>query len=281
MFDAIDVTNRVVTGKQGNIPVRDYRPIAPSEKCRPLLWIHGGGFSGGSIKMKESDQPAREIAALGRRVVTVDYRLAPTPKLWGASAPGPHPNRFPAAQDDIVNVARWLANDSGSGIHMGGASAGANLTASATLRLLDRSTSAISSTILAYGLFHSVLPDSCEIEEGLDWMARPLFKAGLLRRLAANYTGDESLVGPGPAFPGGTDLRRYPPTLMLDAEQDRLRASGSAFHRELVAAGVDVDYHVLEGARHGFLSWPRHRPFRRSIARMASWLDRYDNNEPI
>ncbi len=166
--------------------------------------------------------------------------------------------------------------DSGSEIHLGGASGGANLAAAAARRLRGESGAGIASTVLAYGLFHAVLPVVPEVEASLDLFARPLLTPAMVRRINLNYVGDQALLRPGPAFPGGSDLRGFPPTLMLEAHKDRLRASGTTMHRELREAGTEVEYTVVEGTRHGFLSLPRSRAFRTSMSLITTWLSRHD-----
>ena len=52
-----------------------------------LVWLHGGGFAGGTLDMREADQVARELAdRTGGLVFSVDYRLARD----GVHFPVPH-----------------------------------------------------------------------------------------------------------------------------------------------------------------------------------------------
>lgn len=95
-----------------------YEPtLAPTP--RPLvLWIHGGGWSGGT----EDNPPAQFLAAQGYVVASVQYRLSGEAK-------------WPAQIQDVKGAVRWLrANASTYGIdvdRMGawGSSAGGHLTA--------------------------------------------------------------------------------------------------------------------------------------------------------
>jgi acetyl esterase/lipase len=58
------------------VPIRIYRPRNVKRLRVALVWVHGGGFAGGSIDMPESDYVASELAASASvAVVTVDYRL--------------------------------------------------------------------------------------------------------------------------------------------------------------------------------------------------------------
>lgn len=58
---------------------------------------------------------------------------------------------------------------------------------------------------------------------------------------------------------------------MINADRDAMRASGDQFAGELLAAGIDVEQHVLPGSRHGFLNRPRLDAFTIAIDLIASW----------
>src|SRR6478735_3049347 len=78
-----------------------------------LVWAHGGGFAGGDLDMPEADWVARSLATSGTTVVSVDYRLAPTPASWAAGI-GVEPRsgvHYPAASDDIISAWRWAVDN--------------------------------------------------------------------------------------------------------------------------------------------------------------------------
>jgi acetyl esterase/lipase len=263
----ISITDLTVRGRDGEIPVRDYRP-AGERRSEPFLWVHGGAFSAGGLDQRESDAPARYLAERGRWVRTIDYRLVPDARLFREPDLSPHPNRFPAALHDVVDVYADLAASSPS-VSLGGASAGANLSAGATLLLRDEGAALPRRLVLAYGAFHAPLPAGDDIEASLHGLlARWLFNDTMVRRIITNYVGDPALVVPGYAIPGGTELHGFPPTLAVDAANDRLRRSGHAFAGELSAAGVPVTETVVD-ARHGFLNSPKKDAF----AIGMRWID--------
>jgi len=267
-------SDSIVQGRDGGIPIRDYLP-ADRRFATPLLWVHGGGFVLGGLDMKESDAPARHLAAAGRWVRTVDYRLAPNIGLFGKPTLGAAPGRFPEAHHDVLDVAESLRLAAGS-IHIGGASAGANLVAGAVLAMRDRGAPLPRSVSLAYGALHSVLPLNDAVESALrGWQPRWFFNPPMMRRITLNYVGDEGALADPYAFPGGADLAGYPPTLSLDASNDRLRISGHAFNVELAAAGVDTEEIVLDGV-HGFLGTPRKLVFAEGMSLLALWMARHD-----
>ena len=76
------------------------------------------------------------------------------------------------------------------------------------------------------------------------------------------------------AFPGGHDLAGFPPSLVVDADRDAMRASGSRFARELAEAGVETEYRVLPGSSHAFLNRPNDPAFTRGIDLVSEWMRR-------
>ena len=267
------VTNSVVAGRGGDIPVRDYLP--DNLAATPLLWVHGGGFTSGGLDQKESDSVARDLAAAGRWVRTVDYRLAQRLGLFSAVSLGEHPGRFPAAHNDVLDVAADLQEASGGPIAMGGASAGANIVAGAALRMRGEGSVRPSALVLAYGTFHAELPPRPDVERDLRGpLARWAFNPKMTRKMNLNYVGDEKLLEPGYAFPGGVDLRGLPPTLVLNSRNDRLRQSGDTFADELIGAGVEVERDVIDST-HAFFNAPTTPGYRRGIAIVGDWLARH------
>ncbi|QNG38810.1 alpha/beta hydrolase [Geodermatophilaceae bacterium NBWT11] len=273
--DVVVVDDGVVAGRGGEIPVRDYRPASPAARTA-LLWVHGGGFTSGGLDQQESDAPARFLAAAGTPVRTVDYRLAPRALPWRDPDLTPHPGRYPAGLDDVVDVARALIEASGGPIAIGGGSAGANLAAATVLRLRDEGLPLPRSAVLAYGTFHAVLPEDEQVESELSGiLAKWAFNPTMTRRMNLNYVGEPGALAPGYPFPGGADLRDFPPTLLVDARNDRLRKSGHTFAAELRAAGSEVRETVVE-AQHGFLNKPRKPAFATGMRDIAAWLTAHD-----
>lgn len=254
------------------VPVRDYVPQRSAG--RPLLWVHGGAFAGGSIDMPESDAVARELSSSGRRVRTLEYRLAPDFSADGPLPPDPAGTRYPAAQDDIMEAFADLTADGPA--FLGGASAGACLAASAAVRLRDEGHSLPVGLVLVYGVFHSALPVHTDAE-GL--RLQELTDAEATRwvtRMALNYAGTEVLLADPHVFPGEGEPAGLPQTLILDADRDTLRASGKRFAAQLRHAAVSTVESVIAGSEHGFLNEPASRHFARGSAEMARWMERAD-----
>ena len=96
----------------------------------------------------------------------------------------------------------------------------------------------------------------------------------LIGQMNLNYAGSAEFLSRPDAFPGGHDLTDFPPSLVVDADRDAMRASGSLFARELLGAGVDTEYRVLPGSSHAFLNRPNDPAFTRGIDLVSEWMRR-------
>ena len=121
-----------------------------------------------------------------------------------------------------------------------------------------------------------MLPPGDDIEGELRGaLAKWAFNPKMLRRMNLNYVGDPELLVPGYAFPGGGELHDFPPTLVADAANDRLRRSGHAFAAELRSAGTEVREVVLPGT-HAYLNSPKKAGFTQAIQEITGWLREHD-----
>ncbi len=251
----VPVRGTTAPGPHGPVPVRVYGPgPTPDAQLPCLVWLHGGGFAGGDLDMKEADWTAREVSArAGAVVVSVDYRLAQGEVCY----PVPH--------DDAVAAVAWVRDEAAAlgvdpqRIVVGGASAGANLTAGAALKLRDRDGWVPAALALVYGVFHAAVPaPSRELAERLAELP------GLYHEqpgedtswVTTNYLGGPLTSADGYAMPGHGVLEGLCPTVLVNGEYDNLRASGQAFAASLALAGVDVRQVLVPGMLHAFLNLP-------------------------
>jgi acetyl esterase/lipase len=216
-----------------------------------LVWLHGGGFAGGGLDMREADQLAREVAARsGGIVLSVDYRLA----RGGVHFPVPHEDVL-AAWLWAVEHAAELGADPRT-LCLGGASAGGNLAVGAALYLKDAGRQLPAKLVLAYPFLHAELPASEEPEAarmtGLPAILR--FTADDCRAMVENYIGGPLLMASSYAMPGHADPAGLPPAAVLVCEYDDLRQSAELFAEGLRSAGVPVECRLELGATHGYLN---------------------------
>lgn len=250
------------------IPARDgyliaAKLFAPSHEVLPvLLFMHGGGFTIGSVATHEP--LCRELARLaGCAVLSLEYRLAPE-----------HP--FPIAFNDTCDALAWLRLQAGTiglaaqRIAVGGDSAGGTLAAAAAvhdaqqgwpknhglaLQLLiypgcgSRSDTPSFDT---YGhgyvleqahidyFFNHYIPLQAERE---DWRFAPM---------------------------NAPDVDNLAPAWIGLAECDPLVDDGLAYADKLRRAGVAVDLEIYRGVVHGFINWGRAVPEALALHRDAA-----------
>lgn len=255
------------------VPVRWYesRPGASTPSEPTLLWLHGGGFFRGSLDQPEAHAVAQSLAQYGVTVATVDYRLAPLPGMrWGRARAGRPRGRFPLPFDDVLAAYRSVSAQSPGGVILGGASAGACLAAAATLRAGDEGLPPVG-TVFAYGFFHAAHPRVGDVQQRSRGHRRITHSVWALNAMNRNYAGSREALSDRFAFAGGHALDQFPRTLVINAEQDHMRASGDTFAAELAASGAEVEHHVLKGTRHAFLNRPALDAFAHTISLIAAW----------
>lgn len=267
---AVHVDDFAAPGPHGPVPVRIYRPDVSGDGLPLLVWCHGGGWAFGDLDMPEADSTSREIAARASAVVvSVDYRLA----VNGV--------RYPVPLDDVVAAYRWSVEQCARlgvdpmRVTLGGASAGANLAAGAVLRLRDGPDPLPSALILMYPTLHAPLPDpSEEVNSKIDGLdPASTFAPEYVTTKVENYVGGPLASADVYAMPGhADDLRGLPPTLIVNCEFDRLRASGERFAEQLREAGTPTTVLTAAGALHGHINRPWMPQAQQSYADMASWI---------
>ena len=231
------VADLEVPGAEGVLRTRVYRP-RPG-RLHPVLFLHGGGFV---IGREGYEAPLRELAlASGCLIVAPEGRLAPE-----------HP--FPAATDDALAAARWLAAEAGAlGASdarpaVAGDSSGGNLAAIvAHERARDGATPSFQ--VLIYPMLDATASSASYDDfaagygfssEKSRWYFDQYLPEGIDRR-------DPRV---SPLF--DQELGDLPPTLIVTAECDPLRDDGERHAAALRQAGVQVELRRYPGMIHGF-----------------------------
>jgi acetyl esterase/lipase len=206
-----------------------------------------------------------ELASRGIPVLALDYQKA----LSGV--------RHPVLSDEVLTgweAAEGLLGIPSGQLHLGGASAGANLSAGVVVRLIDDGAQVPASLLLLYPVLHSVVPPaSPAAEAALDALAPQMrFSPLFMRAVNLNYVGEPSGLDDPVAFPATGHLAGFPRTRVLNAEADDLRPSGEAFAEQLAATGASVVADFEPGTVHGYLDHPGAPAAVASIDRIAEWL---------
>ena len=188
----VETTDVTVDGPHGGIRTRRYLPPAgvPVASTAPIVWVHGGAFVSGGLDQRETHEVARALALEGFRVVTVDYRLTTRAQIRRV--------RYPVPLDDVVAVVREVQRDNPDGVILGGASAGACLSAAAVLMLASEVS--LRGVFFAYGTFHAVLPKpSAELRSRLTGRRRYTHTPPLIDRKSTRLNSSHSAVSRMPS----------------------------------------------------------------------------------
>lgn len=201
-----------------------------ADPARRIVWIHGGGWSAGSPL--EYRPLSATLARLSKAaILMVDYRLAPE-------------HRFPAGLDDCVSAWRWALENGPAGpapaarIGLVGDSAGGNLAAATTLRLVQDGVRTPDRLVLVAGTLDNVsMPDRIGVD---DLICTPETLAlSVAAYLPAGVSAADPLVSPVLA-PTET-LAQFPPTLLQVSAIEALAYDSKRFAGRLERAGVRVN----------------------------------------
>ena len=213
------------------------------EPAPVLVFFHGGGWVIGDLDTH--DALCAEIARqLQTTVVSVDYRLAPE-----------HP--FPAAVEDCLTAARWVARSPGeighvvTGLVFAGDSAGGNLAAVCAQEV----TGQLPVPVLVQWLIYP----------GVDFLSETLSLTEFAEGYVLTQDDIQFFHGhylPNPADRGhtrasplrATSLAGQPPAIVFTCRLDPLRDQGRAYAATLIEHGVSVRFREAAGQVHGCLN---------------------------
>ena len=233
----------------GGVHAYEYIPkegIAPRNRDRVLINLHGGGFMGCWPACAELE--SIPVAALARiRVVSLDYRQSPK-------------HKFPAASEDVAAAYRELLKQyQAHNIGIYGCSAGGMLTGMAVAWFQQHSLPAPGAVgVLCAGM--TLAPngfggDAAYTTAAIGEARTPPAAQGenAMKRNPLPYLADVSLNDPLAAPATSPEvLARFPPTLIVSGTRAFDLSSAVYTHSQLVKQGVDADLHVWEGLFHGF-----------------------------
>lgn len=236
-----------------------------ARRDRVVLYLHGGGYVSGSIRMYR-DLARRLSEAAGARVLLLDYRLAPE-----------HP--YPAAVDDALSAYRALL-DLGldpSRIAIAGDSAGGGLTLATLVAARDEGL-----PMPAAAWVISPWTDLAYRGESLERNreADPMIRVELIRPTAALYLGDAHPETPL-ASPIYAQLHGLPPTSIHVGSTEVLLDDSIRLAARLREHGGSVDVRVYDDLPHVFhLFAPYVRESRAAIREAGAFLGSHLHRPP-
>jgi epsilon-lactone hydrolase len=210
-----------------------------AEPGRALLYLHGGGYSIGSLE-SHGELASRIARGARARALFAEYRLAPE-----------HP--FPAALEDALAVWRWLASRPDverETLTICGDSAGGGLALATTLELA-RGGEPLPAAVAALSPWTDM---SCS---GPAWSddelaeRDPVLDRGL-RTSAAEYRDGVAAADPR-VSPLHGELAALPRTLLMAGTEELLFDDARRFAAAAAAAGAEVELDVGAGLIH---VWP-------------------------
>ncbi|MFV8753099.1 alpha/beta hydrolase [Nannocystaceae bacterium ST9] len=205
-----------------------------AQRDRVILFVHGGGYTVGSID-SHRDLAARVAKAANMAALAFDYRRAPE-----------HP--FPAALDDALHAFRWLVAEGhpSSSIALVGDSAGAGLAIATALALRDAG-EGMPGALACMSPWVDLVCDTPSLVNSTD----PLMQPGPVGFMAMGYLAGQDPRTPliSPLY---ADLKGLPRTLVQVGGAEGLRDDGERFAARAREQGVDVTLEVWDDMFHAW-----------------------------
>src|SRR5581483_1426714 len=237
LLQALGVEAKAVT--LGDVPAIELTPPVMLSGGI-VLYVHGGAWVGGSAA-STLGLPARISAALERRVISVDYTLAPAA-------------RWPQITDQVVAAYAALI---ASGvvpqqIVLLGDSAGGNLIATSTLKLRDQGEPMPAALVmLSPG---TDLTQSSDTFTTLRYADPALGPEDLLAAISL-YADAKDWTNPYVSPVYGDFAKGFPPSLIQVGTKEMLLSDSVRLYQAIKQAGVDAELDVYEGMPHVWHSY--------------------------
>jgi monoterpene epsilon-lactone hydrolase len=223
--------------QMGGVPVVEVLPPAYRDDGTVLIYVHGGGFIGGSAhsSLISSGLMAR---ATGRRVISVNYTLAPK-------------GQWPLVTDQLVAVYRAVLASGvpSTRIGMYGESAGGNIIAGTAFKIRDQGLPAPAGLVLISPA--SDLTGAGDTRVTLK-EADPILYAPAVQPAIDLYAPPADQRNPYVSPVYGDFAKGYPPTLIIGGTKEILLSDMVRLHRAIRAAGGESRLELYEGMPHAF-----------------------------
>ena len=241
----VKITHDYFTSSTADIPIHIYTPQG-NGPFNALVYFHGGGWVlnfAGRYDAQLSDM-AEKINSV---IISVNYQKSPE-------------HKFPIPFNDCYEGLEWVVNHASElninsrKVGVGGDSAGGNLASAVALAARDRGTIELAYQWLIYPCNGPEFVDSPDIPNATDF---GLDQRGM-KWLWEQYIDPIDRTNPYAVPHAAASYIGLPPTVIITAEYDVLRADGIAYRDKLIAAGVTVYYKDCMGMIHGFFNYGKY-----------------------
>lgn len=221
----------------GGVAVTDIRPSRGAIDGKALLYVHGGGFVGGSAHdALDSTLPLAEETGL--RILSVDYTTAPDAD-----------HARIGEQVLCVLAALYEQGYTPSDLAIYGDSAGATIAASAMLRARECGL-ALPSALVLWSPWADLTCSGDTYRTLVD--AEPFYKQAFLAAVARCYAGESELSDPLVSILYADYRSGFLPTLIQCGTRELLLSDSVRLHRHLLDSGVDAQLEIYDGLWHVF-----------------------------
>ena len=225
---------------------------------RAILFVHGGGFYGGSLRTHRNVASALAKAA-SADVLLIDYRRVPEAI-------------YPRQIQDTLTAYRWLLEQGylSENISIVGDSVGGNLAIEMVLRQMQAKEPPPASVVVMSPVIDLAATGS-SIDENAD--GDPLISRGYLELFSKAYLGNTSPDDPS-ASPLYADLKGFPPLLIQVGSREALLDDSLRLARKAGQAHVPVTLEIWPGMVHQWQLFPFWvRDARRSNDSAAAFIE--------
>lgn len=227
----------VVHAEMGGSKIIEVRPKDHADDGTVIIHVHGGAFALGSAR-SNLPVPILLAAATGRRMLSVDYTVAPR-------------GRWPLVTDQVIAVYRALLAQGikPESIGMTGESAGGNIVVASILKARD-----LGLPLPAGAMLVSPLTD-------LGWggdtrttlaEADPVLRPRQIEPCLEAYADPADFMNPYVSPVYGDFGKGFPPLLIQGGTKESLLSDMVRLHRAVRAAGGESRLELYEGMPHCF-----------------------------
>ena len=256
----VSYSDSVINGVDNNkIKIRIYKPKTVKSDT-VFYYIHGGGWSIGNL-WSEHDFVREVSSMLGVIAVGVDYRLAPEFK-------------YPSGLNDVESAYIWIKENLSENIIVGGESAGANLAAALTHRLINNSNKGQLKGLAVFNL-----PSDMNFDNDISFSSMGegyVLTSRQVEMFRNSYLNDDnSFYNPEISPYYSEYLSEFPTTLSVTSGFDPVRDSGNKFAEKLIDYSVNVSHKEYRSTLHSFKNNVKLIPQGKSVLKyIKKWVEK-------